>query len=301
MTRAEAGDHECMSETVSVGYSGSDTSAQAVTWAATEAAARGAALRIVTCVEMPVVSGEAALGWNSGAAYEAIREASVSTSDAMAGKVRAEHPELTITSEVIPGPAASALLTDTAATDLIVVGASNHDGAAAFWLGTTPRQLVHNSPCPVAVIRGAATRGTPDRIIVGIDGSETSDAAVVWAADEADRHGVNLHLVHGWSYAYAPVDASANQARDLTEVDADCTLNRSLELARERCGATVTGQLVETSAVSALLDAVRDGDLLVLGSHGRGGLRARLLGSTVNSVLDAAAVPVVVVRPTHVS
>lgn len=290
-----------MSETVNVGYNGSETSAEAVTWAATEAAVRGAALRIVTCVEMPVMSGEAAMGWNSGAAYEAIREASVSTSQGMAAKVKAAHPTLAVTAEVIPGPAASALLTDTAATDLIVVGASSHEGAAAFWLGTTPRQLVHNSPCPVAVIRGAATRGAPDRVVVGIDGSATSDAAVVWAADEADRHNVNLHLVHGWSYPYAPVDTSASQARDLTEVDADCTLNRSLELARERCGATVTGQLVETSPVTALLEAVEDGDLLVLGSHGHGGLRSRLLGSTVNSVLDTAAVPVVVVRPVPVA
>ncbi len=286
-----------MNETVNVGYSGSESSAEAVSWAATEAEVRGATLRIVTCAEMPVVSGEAALGWNSGAAYEAIREASVSTSNEMRAKVKETHPALDVTAEVIPGPAASALLTDAAPTDLIVVGASSHEGAAAFWLGTTPRQLVHNSPCPVAVIRGAATRGAPDRIVVGIDGSETSDAAVLWAADEADRHKVNLHLVHGWSYAYAPVDASATQARDLTEVDADCTLNRSMELARERCGATVTGELVETSAVTAVLEAVRDGDLLVLGSHGRGGLRARLLGSTVNSILDAAAVPVVVVRP----
>ena len=285
-----------MSETVKVGYSGSDTSTEAVAWAATEAEVRGVTLQIVTCVDMPVVSGEAALGWNSGAAYEAIRESSMATSEAMAAKIRAEHPELTVTAEVIPGPAASALLTDVAPTDLIVVGASGHDGAAAFWLGTTPRQIVHNTPCPVAVIRGAATRGAPDRIVVGVDGSASSDAAVEWAANEADRHKVGLHLVHGWSYPYAPVDARATQARDLTQVDADCTLNRSVELARERCGAEVTGQLVETSAVTALLEAVQDGDLLVLGSHGRGGMRARLLGSTVNNVLDAAAVPVVVVR-----
>ena len=286
-----------MSETVNVGYNGSETSAEAVEWAAYEAKVRGATLRIVTCVEMPVMAGEAALGWNSGAAYEAIREASVSTSEAMISKVTSAHPGLAVTADVVPGPASGALLTGVAPTDLVVVGASSHSGASAFWLGTTPRQLVRNSPCPVAVIRGVATRGAPDRIVVGIDGSATSDAAVMWGADEADRHNVALHLVHGWSYAYAPVDASATQARDLTEVDADCTLNRSLELARERCGAPVTGELVETSAVTALLETVPDGDLLVLGSNGRGGLRARLLGSTVNSVLDSAAVPVVVVRP----
>lgn len=290
-------DHDCMSETVIVGYSGSDASAEAVRWAATEAEVRGAALRVVTCEEIPVMSGEAALGWNSGAAFEAIREAATTTSALMNEKILADHPLLAVTSEVCTGPASSALLTNVATTDLIVVGSSAHHGAAAFWLGTTPRHLVHDSPCPVAVIRGAATRGAPDRVVVGVDGSATSDAALLWAADEADRHGVNLHVVHGWSYAYAPVDARATQARDLTEVDADCTLTRSIELARERCGATVTGELTETSPVSALLEAVHDGDLLVLGSHGHGGLRSRLLGSTVNSVLDAAAVPVVVVRP----
>ena len=290
-------EHDCMSETVIVGYSGSDASAEAVTWAATEAEVRGAALRVVTCEEIPVMSGEAALGWNSGAAFEAIREAATTTSALMNEKILADHPLLAVTSEVCTGPAASALLTNVATTDLIVVGSSAHHGAAAFWLGTTPRHLVHNSPCPVAVIRGAATRGAPDRVVVGVDGSATSDAALLWAADEADRHGVNLHVVHGWSYPYAPVDARATQARDLTEVDADCTLTRSIELARERCGATVTGELTETSPVSALLEAVHDGDLLVLGSHGHSGLRSRLLGSTVNSVLDAAAVPVVVVRP----
>lgn len=283
--------------TVIVGYSGSATSEEAVAWAASEASVRGAALRIVTCVEMPVVSGEAALGWNSGAAYEAIREASAATSAAMSARVATEHPLLHVSADVVPGGTSGALMGDATANDLIVVGASGTDGVAAFFLGTIPRQLVHNSPCPVVVVRGAASRGAPDRIVVGIDGSTTSDEAVVWAADEADRHKVDLVLVHGWSYAYAPVDAHATEAADIARVDADNILVRSVEIARERAGCTVTGQLVESSPVDALLESVQDGDLLVLGSHGRGGIRARLLGSTVNSVLDSAAVPVVVVRP----
>ena len=128
-----------MSETVSVGDNGSETAAEAVAWAAYEAEVRDAKLRIVTCEEMPVMSGEAALGWSSGAAYEAIREASMATSVAMESKIKAQHPGLTVTAEVTPGPAASALLTGVAATDLIVVGSSSREGAAAFWLGTTPR------------------------------------------------------------------------------------------------------------------------------------------------------------------
>jgi nucleotide-binding universal stress UspA family protein len=267
-------------------------------WAAAEAQARKTGLVIVAGVEIPPMAGEAAIGWSSGAAFEAIREATVSGAAQMKADVAAEFPSLPVVTDVSVGAAASALMADADADDLLVVGSSSHDGAAAFWLGTTPRQLVHNSPCPVAVVRSAATRGAPDRVVVGIDGSSVSDQAIAWAADEADRHGVPLQVVHAWSYAYAPIEASANQARDLTEVDAGCALDRAVDVARERCGAAVTGQLVEGSSVSALLESVRDGDLLVLGSHGHGGLRSRLLGSTVNSVLDAAAVPVVVVRAT---
>jgi nucleotide-binding universal stress UspA family protein len=58
----------------------------------------------------------------------------------------------------------------------------------------------------------------------------------------------------------------------------------------------VSGQLIENSAVWALLQTTRDGDVLVLGSRGRGALRSRLFGSTVNSVLDACSVPVIVVH-----
>ena len=86
------------------------------------------------------------------------------------------------------------------------------------------------------------------------------------------------------------------QARDLTNVDAACLLDRAVESAREQFGSEVAGQLVERGPATALLETVRDGDLLVMGSRGRGALAARLFGSTVNTVLDRCAVPVVVVR-----
>ena len=53
--------------------------------------------------------------------------------------------------------------------------------------------------------------------------------------------------------------------------------------------------LVESEPVAGLLEAIRDGDHLVLGSRGRGAVRSGLFGSTVNGILDVAAVPVVVV------
>jgi nucleotide-binding universal stress UspA family protein len=183
-----------------------------------------------------------------------------------------------------------------AADDLIVVGASGHHGAGAFWLGSTPRRLVRHSPCPVAVIRGPVSRGKPDRVVVGVDGSATSDAALAWAGDQADRHQVELVIVHAWSYPYAELTYSSSPTRDLMEVDAACALDRAVERAREQFGCDVTGLLVANGTVAALTETVRDGDLLVLGSRGHGSLVAGLIGSTVNAVLDRAQVPVVVVR-----
>lgn len=285
-----------MSEKIVVGYNGSDSATEAVMWAANEATVRHVPLRVVSCFELPVGVADASLGWGVGTSYKAIRDAAAADVDEISSAVKADHPTLTFTADMAPGPAATALLEGVTPGDLVVVGSSSHHGLSAFWLGTTSRQLVHNSPCPVAVIRGDASRGSPDRIVVGVDGSRASDLAVEWAADEADRHRVDLLVAHGWSYQYSVAGSSSTQARELTEIDAAVTLGRAVDSARERCGSTVTGALVETSAVSTLLDIVHDGDLLVLGSRGRGGIRTRLFGSTVNSVLDECAVPVVVVR-----
>jgi nucleotide-binding universal stress UspA family protein len=113
-----------------------------------------------------------------------------------------------------------------------------------------------------------------------------------WAADEADLHHVPLLVVTSW---WTPAD-HAGADRDIARIDAACVVERAVESARERCGATVDSLLVEAAPVVGLLDVIREGDHLVLGSRGRGGVRSGLFGSTVNGVLDAACVPVVVVR-----
>ena len=284
-----------MTKQITVGYDGSKPSSEAVLWAAGEASARGARLRILSCYEIPY-AGEAAGGWVATEAYAALLEACRSQLAEIKEVVAEAHPELDITTEASAGPAALALVDNVDPDDLIVVGASSHHGAAAFWLGTTPRHLVRHSPCPVVVVRGSATRGRPDRVVVGTDGSPASHRALQWAGDEAELHQVELLIVHGWTYPYLAVETSSSQARDLTNIDAGCLVDRAVESARDRFGIAITGQLVEGSPATAVLATVRDGDLLVLGSRGRGAVTANLFGSTVNTVLDRCAAPVVVVR-----
>lgn len=288
-------DHDDMSKRVTVGYDGRGPSSDAVWWAAEEAMTRGAHLRIVSCYQI-AFAGVTAIGWAATEAYAALMVATEGGLVEIRDAVATKYPELDITAEPFAGQAGMVLVDNVDADDLLVLGASGHDGASAFWLGSTPRYVVRHSPCPVIVVRGAANRGRPDRIVVGVDGSPASGRALEWAGDEADRHQVDLVVVHGWSYPYASVDTASSAARDLTQVDAACVLDHAVELARERFAADVTGRLVELSPVSALLDTAHDGDLLVLGSRGRGAIAVSLFGSTVNSVLDRCSMPVAVVR-----
>lgn len=284
-----------MSAHVTVGYDGTPDSREAVMWAADEATARRIALRVVSCYPVVYV-GDPIVGYPTAEVYDAARESVESSLTEIGTAILRRHPELDATTMVSAPSASGALLADVDANDLLVVGASRHHGAAAFWLGSTPRAVARRSPCPVVVVRGVAGRGRPTSVVVGVDGSPASDDALRWACDEADLHGVELVVVHAWDYPYATVDFEDSQARDLMCVDAARVLEAAVAVARDRSGASVTDVLVEGGAANALLETVRDGDLLVLGSRGRGAVAAGLFGSTVNAVLEQAAVPVVVVR-----
>jgi nucleotide-binding universal stress UspA family protein len=203
------------------------------------------------------------------------------------------HPHLHVILDLVPGTPWVALCDERKPAHMIVVGASAHRSAAAFWLGSTPRAVIRHARCPVVVVRGESVEVA--RIVVGVDGSPHAHAALEWAIDEANRHHVALKLVHAWEYPYAPIGAPASVPRDLMQVDAACLMHTAVDYARQRCGADVEHELLEGSASVLLAGAVGDGDLLVLGSRGRGALRAGILGSTVNAVLDEASVPVAVI------
>jgi nucleotide-binding universal stress UspA family protein len=211
--------------------------------------------------------------------------------------LRAEHPGLDVVTEPSAGPVGSLLVEGAEPGDLVVVGASTHKGTAGVLYGNTSHYLIRESPCPVAVVPTTAHRGAPDRVVVGVDGSVDSHEALLWAGDEADHYGVGLAVVHAWNYPYRPADPASLQARDVMRIDAACVLESAAAVARDRFAAEVSTELLEAAAAAALIEAVRDGDLLVLGSRGRGALMSTIFGSTVNAVIEASAVPVVVVRP----
>jgi nucleotide-binding universal stress UspA family protein len=280
-----------MTAQITVGYDGSEAARQAVLWAADESSARGCTLRIVSCFEILPVA--LAAGLSAALALTGLVEGAESL--ARAGKELAveRQPDLEVLVESSPGPPGHELLDGQSPDGLVVVGASAHHGSTAFWLGSTPRYVVRHSRCPVVVVRASTDRRRPKRIVVGVDGSPSSDRAVRWAADEADVHGVPLVVAHAWWDPQYPRAPSAEG--DIAHVDAAITVQRAVELARQRCSSPVCGAVVFGVPVQALLEAVRAGDVLVLGGIEHSALACAVLGSTVNAMIDTSTVPVVVV------
>ena len=133
-------------------------------------------------------------------------------------------------------------------------------------------------------------------IVVGVDGSEQSLAALNWAIAEARLRKGQVRLITAWYYppmastvGDGVIDDSFRQTAELVKVDA-------LKAVAD-AGVDVTGEVVENSPATALLEAARDADLLVVGSRGHGGFAGLLLGSVSAQVIHHAPCPVLVVRP----
>lgn len=137
------------------------------------------------------------------------------------------------------------------------------------------------------------------RIVVGIDGSETSRHALRWAADEARVRGARLEVAMAWHLPDAAAAPSVN-VRSGDEIEADVLAEVEKLVAEE--GLTEGGdprtsvRALGGPAAEQLVQEATGADLLVVGSRGRGAFRGMLLGSVSLHCASHATCPVVVVR-----
>jgi nucleotide-binding universal stress UspA family protein len=136
----------------------------------------------------------------------------------------------------------------------------------------------------------------PYTVVVGVDGSPTGRDALRWALDEVRaRHG-RMRAVHAWVSLYdyqmdviSPPDQAKRRAVAQARLDDALA---ELDLGDIAIEAT----LVEGDPRHVLVDAARDADLLVVGSHGHGRVAEVVLGSVSTFCVHHAPCPVVVVR-----
>lgn len=138
------------------------------------------------------------------------------------------------------------------------------------------------------------------RIVVGIDGSAPSQRALRWAIAEARAHRASVEAVHVWQshYYYASLSplssAMSVLSPDVLRRSAHRVLDDAVD-AVDTKGVRVERVLVEGVAVRELLDCAKGADLLVVGTHGRGGFAGMLLGSVSQHVTHHAPCAVVLV------
>jgi nucleotide-binding universal stress UspA family protein len=139
-----------------------------------------------------------------------------------------------------------------------------------------------------------------ERIVVGVDGSDTSRKALAWAYDEAGHHGASLVVVTTWQPATLPLYGSVPPENygDQPRKEALELLERfTAELVPKDPAVDVRTSVEEgKNPAKVLIERSKDADLVVVGSRGRGGFVGMLLGSVSQHIVAHAECPVVVVR-----
>ena len=211
-------------------------------------------------------------------------------------------PGLPVETELVLGTAAPVLRKLSEQACLIVVGSRGLGGFTGLIAGSVAVALAAHAHCPVVVVRGKEP--DPDApIVVGVDGSEASEAAVALAFDEAAVRRCGLVAVHSWSdiaFPYIPEPGWP------VPIDWGPVIARENELLSERLAGwqekypdvAVEQIVAQDRPARALLDAARDRDarLIVVGSRGRGGFTGLALGSVSQAMIHHATCPVLIAR-----
>jgi nucleotide-binding universal stress UspA family protein len=271
---------------VVVGVDGSVSAERAARWAAEEAARRHAPLRVVQVV------GRTAFGPEAQQELTTTARADVAAAARIA---RDAAPEVPVERVVLDGSAVHRLLDESAAAQLVVLGDRGLGGVVGLLAGSVAVALAARGACPVVVVRGGTPAEGP--VVVGVDGSPVSEGAVAVAFEAAAARSVQLVAVYAWRDLvpapgpYPPPDRAALEQQGRAEL---------AERLAGWCGkypdVVVRRVVVPDGPARALVEQSVAAQLVVLGSHGRGGLGALLLGSVSHAVLHRSGCPVMIVR-----
>ena len=189
------------------------------------------------------------------------------------------------------GSAARVLCECSGWAEMVVVGSRGHGGVAGQRLGSVASDVAAYGHGPMVMIRGQWTVADhpPGPVVVGVDESLGSRAAIRFAFAEAELHGAPL-------LAVCAVADSPDVLGGAREMEAEFS-KAVARWEKEHPHVTVQRQIAQASPRTALLTAATGAQLLVVGCRGREGIPGMKLGSVAQAMLHYAPCPVAVTHP----
>ncbi|MEO8263487.1 MAG: universal stress protein [Pseudolysinimonas sp.] len=217
-----------------------------------------------------------------------------------AARITAAVPGTAVATELADRSILEGLIERSADVGLVVIGSHPHRRVRSVLTGALPTSVVTRSHCPTIVVPDD-WQPAGDRIVLGVDDDDSSDAATRFAAAEAIAAGVPLDAVHAWHLPVASMDAVAALMvgpEELEAVHAELLKRVVDHLGGVPDGLEVRGVLRHREGAALALDqAVDSARLLVLGTHRHGPAVGAIVGSTVQQLLHRGRVPIAVVPP----
>ena len=286
-----------------VGVDGSSASDAAVRWAVREAAIRRLPITLIHAVApTPIDSTMAPNGTIPqlrldqarqilGQARQIIDQSRRIAAERTDRRLPPVHTELAYASVV------STLIEASKDAQMIVTGSRGVDAFNGYRLGSVSAALLGHARCPIAVVHdGESGDQIRDEspVLLGVDGTPASEAATALAFEEASLREVPLVALHAWSDVgvFPVLGMDWHVYRDQGEE----VLGERLAGWHERYpDVHVQRRLVCDVPARWLVQESTKAQLVVLGSHGRGGYPGMRLGSVSSAVAQSARVPVIVV------
>ncbi|MCE5291952.1 MAG: universal stress protein [Nocardiaceae bacterium] len=279
-----------------VGVDASPSAMQAVRWAAADAARHDVELLLVNVLPAPdlYVPGlsypQINLEPQERAGHDLLRTATVAANEEaepLGGVV--------VSTKVARGPVVATLLDMSKDARMVVVGSQGLGALGRGLLGSVSTALARHAHCPVAVIHDQGAASSQGRVVVGVDGTENSVPAIGIAFDEASTRGAELVAVHAWhdftdafDYRFEWPDVEQSEHAVLAENLAGWS--------EQYPDVAVRRLVVADRATRRILEESTHADLVVVGSHGRGGFAGMMLGSTSEALLHSVDCPIIIVR-----
>lgn len=283
-----------------VGVDGSASSDAAVRWAAREAVQRNVPLTVVHARKAGAMGSQLVPLSPAPVPVEFVQWQKEHGEQVLAESVKLaesvdDHHRPEVKSELVFSAPVPTLVDLSKDADMVVVGCRGQGAWQRILLGSVSTGLVHHAHCPVAVIHDEVSARSGWPVLLGLDGSPASERATAIAFDEASWRKTDLVALHAWNDA---------EMSNIPSLEWSALANRADEILAERLAGwgerypdvAVQRVVVWDQPARHLVERSQTAQLVIVGSHGRGGFAGMLLGSVSTAVVHGACTPVIVAR-----